>query len=627
MFSVVPLAFVTGYSVVQYERAIDNELTQRLYSNAREITNSLSDAKSAMSSRRAQYERDSNFVSALISGRADVLRGLGEDWLKSEQVSAMTFFDRNGRIMLSLSRETNGNIKSLSPNENQVLILSDDNKLKLKESQDYQFVEYSKPGKFSLILLSKVQQRGGKQIGYLQQNLDLDPVFLSKLKEKMKLELLILRSNGVVSTGTLRDFAFYKKETFEKFTKTLQAQYFELAIRSEPHGFMVYPVTWGKSDFFVGLGASKSQSRAVLSNVNNAFLIVVSAVIGLLIVTIWLTSKALVKPIWDLVNATMNLQSGQGHVEIPRTSDTELGLLTESFNRMSYSVAKTREELKSKITELESANQEIQQAQSQLLHNSKMVSLGQMIAGVAHELNNPIGFIFSNMQHLKEYSEKLIFYGDRVKNDPGQAEKISAELEIDYIKKDMPKLIASCQDGARRTRDIVLGLRNFSRLESAQIKEIDIHEAIDSTLNLLKGELKERVSIVRRFDKIPGVTCNASQINQVFMNLLTNAAQAIEKQGQIWITTRLVKSRNEIEQIEVSIQDSGKGIPPENLEKIFDPFFSTKEIGQGTGLGLSITFSIVQSHGGDIQVKSQAGTGTEFIVRLPVKPASQVGTS
>jgi len=288
---------------------------------------------------------------------------------------------------------------------------------------------------------------------------------------------------------------------------------------------------------------------------------------------------------------------------------------------MSRRISQARTDLKKKIFELEGANQELKDTQAKLVHSAKMISLGQLVAGVAHELNNPIGFISSNMTHLRDYSEKLVKLVETAESNPQALSALKAELEYDYIVKDMPKLIASCEDGARRTKDIVLGLRNFSRLEEAKLKEIDIHESLDTTLNLLAGEIKNRVQINKHYEPIPNVACYASQINQVLMNILSNALQAIEGSGHIWISTEALRGSNDkTGKVQISIQDSGKGMSPEVLEKIFDPFFTTKGVGQGTGLGLSISYGILQSHGGEIQVRSEIGVGTEFTIIIPVYP-------
>ncbi|RYZ80854.1 MAG: two-component sensor histidine kinase, partial [Proteobacteria bacterium] len=273
------------------------------------------------------------------------------------------------------------------------------------------------------------------------------------------------------------------------------------------------------------------------------------------------------------------------------------------------------------IFELEGANQELKDTQAKLVHSAKMISLGQLVAGVAHELNNPIGFIYSNMAHLRDYSEKLIKLVEVAEKSPMKLPQLKDDFEYDYIVKDMPKLITSCEDGARRTKDIVLGLRNFSRLEEAKLKEIDVHDALDTTLNLLAGETKNRVEIHKLYEPVPRISCYASQINQVFMNILSNALQAIDGTGQIWISTQAIRDPSDKHgKVQVSIQDSGKGMKADVLEKIFDPFFTTKGVGQGTGLGLSISYGIIQSHGGEITVRSEVGVGTEFMILIPVYP-------
>jgi two-component system NtrC family sensor kinase len=248
-----------------------------------------------------------------------------------------------------------------------------------------------------------------------------------------------------------------------------------------------------------------------------------------------------------------------------------------------------------------------------------------------------IGFIYSNMVHLKEYAERLIQLVNIAENKPSQLLSSKVEFEFDYIVKDLPKLIASCQDGARRTKDIVLGLRNFSRLEETKLQEVDIQLSLDTTLNLLQGELKNRIEVHRQYEPTPLIHCYASQINQVLMNILSNAVQAIDGQGNIWLSTMVLKEKkgakdssetsqspnkynSKIGWVQISIQDSGRGMPPETLEKIFDPFFTTKGVGQGTGLGLSISYGIIQNHGGEIQVRSQLNIGTEFIVIIPIYP-------
>ncbi len=618
IFSVVPLAFVTWYSVLKYEKAIDHELSQRLNGNGREVSVILNDFKTSMEQRRDRYIGDPSFVYHLSIGDTSALRSLASTWIKSDLSTSMSFFGRNGRMVASVYKDNKGEVRYFEGPAGKALYLSKTNLGKISKVPEHAFVEHGSDQKLSLVLFSKVTGNSGRLVGYIEQLIDLDKEFLDKLKERMKLEMIFLRSDGQVTVATHSDFLLYKKDFFKSKIEGKDLKFFELNLRGDPFGLIFYPMNWGSSDFYLVLGASKSEAKAVLKNVNYAFYTVVGTVIFLLIITILLTSNAFLKPLHELIDAISNVQLTDQPVEIPNKSDTEIGLLTDSFNQMTRNISRARNELKNKITELEKTNQELRDTQSRLVHSSKMVSLGQIVAGVAHELNNPIGFIYSNMSHLRDYSDRLMKLAEAAEIDPSQITRLKQELDLDYIKKDLPKLIASCEDGARRTRDIVLGLRNFSRLEDAKLQEIDLHEVLDSTLNLLAGEIKNRIQLHKHYGSLPRINCYASQINQVVMNILSNAAQAIEGSGNIWITTKEIEGHNGTRMAWVSVQDSGKGIKSEHVEKIFDPFFSTKGIGQGTGLGLSISYGIIQNHGGDILVKSQVGIGSEFLLTIPI---------
>jgi two-component system NtrC family sensor kinase len=615
IFSIVPLAFLTGYSVVKYEKAIDHELGQRLSGNAREISVILNDFQSNLILKRDKYLKDANFIYHLSTNDTTVVQGQIENWIRNDVSSSISVFNKDGKMLVSIFKDSAGEPRNYLPQPNSAIYLSDQNLEKLKKVKEQIFVDYTNNQRMSLVLFSKVFGSSGRLVGYIEQLINIDKNFLNSLKQRLKLELVFIRSNGQIVVGTHPDFYLFKKDFFNNYIQPDSDAFFDLNIRAVPFGFIMYPMRWGNTDFFLALGASKSDAKAVLKNVNYAFFTVVSATILLLIIIILITSNAVLKPLNDLVDAIEVVQSSDLPVEMPIKSDTEIGLLTESFNQMSRNIVNARTDLKKKIYELEKINKELLDTQSKLVHSSKMVSLGQLVAGVAHELNNPIGFIYSNMTHLKEYSGKLIDLIETAQKKPEELDKKIQDYDLAYIKNDLPKLINSCVDGAKRTRDIVLGLRNFSRLEDLKIKEVDIKECVENTLNLLTGEIKNRIVIHRDYADLPRIECFESQISQVFMNILSNAAQAIEGNGNIWIASKLVNKNK----ISISFQDSGKGMSPEVLEKIFDPFFSTKEVGKGTGLGLSITYGIIENHGGDIQVKSQEGIGTEFIITLPVK--------
>ncbi len=620
LFSVIPLAFVTVYSMMKYEKALDRELAQRLSGNAREINVIFSEYRANLQQKRDKYIRDPNLIYHLTVGDANTIRNIATQWLRSDFTSSLTFFSRDAKMVVSVFKDEKGEVRNFAP-AGQAVFLNNRYVEMFKKQKEVGSIEFSEQHKTSLLLISRVTNGAGKIVGYFEQIIDLDKGFMNRLKARMKLEVMFFKDNGQLMMASHPDFYLYKKDFFEPYFQAGRDPFFDLNIRAMPYGFLVAPLEWDPAKIYVALGASKSEAKEVLRNVNFAFASVVLIIIILLFITILVASNWVLKPLYELVEALQRFETSESSAEIPVKNDTEIGLLTASFNEMSRRINQARNELKKKIFELEGANQELKDTQAKLVHSAKMISLGQLVAGVAHELNNPIGFISSNMTHLRDYSEKLIKLVDTAETNPTALPAMKDELEYDYIVKDMPKLIASCEDGARRTKDIVLGLRNFSRLEEAKLKEIDIHESLDTTLNLLAGEIKNRVEIHKQYEPIPHVACYASQINQVLMNILSNALQAIEGPGHIWISTMALRgTADKNGKVQVSIQDSGKGMGPEVLEKIFDPFFTTKGVGQGTGLGLSISYGILQSHGGEIQVRSEIGVGTEFTVIIPVYP-------
>jgi two-component system NtrC family sensor kinase len=620
LFAIVPLAFLTGYSIVRYEKAIDKELARRLEGNAREMASMMQDFHTSLAARRDRVTSGSGFVYSLGTNQTDELSQDMANWLRSDMAAELSVFSRNGRLLFTQTKTATGEIRQLNPPAGSAIYISEENLKLMQANKDYSFIETNQRGRLSLILLSKILNSSGKIAGYTEQLIGVDREFLASIKSRLNVELILLRNNGSVVVSTHNDFYEYQKEFFTPFLEAKGATTFDMTVRSNPYEFILYPLQWGKTDFFIGIGASKGESRAILKGVNYAFYTVVGAVIVLLIVIILIISNSILRPLEDLVAAAQSLPYSDNLVEIPVKTDTEIGVLSESFNEMSRQILRIRSELKAKIAELEAANSEIKNAQTQLVHSSKMSSLGQLVAGVAHELNNPISFIYSNMTILKEYSEKLLELADAAEKDPETLGRLKQELDVDYIRQDLPKLVASCEDGARRVRDIVLGLRNFSRLEEAKLKEMNVHESLDNTLQLLSGEIKNRIEVVKNYGEIPPVLCYASQMNQVFMNILSNAAQAIRGPGHIWISTRTELTKDGQPGVAISIQDSGAGIEPKDLDKIYDPFFSTKGVGQGTGLGLSITYGIIQNHGGEIVVKSELQKGTEFTIVVPVRP-------
>jgi signal transduction histidine kinase len=269
---------------------------------------------------------------------------------------------------------------------------------------------------------------------------------------------------------------------------------------------------------------------------------------------------------------------------------------------------------------------ELREAQAQLVLQEKMSALGRLVAGIAHELNNPINFVYGNVDFLRQYMDDLLSIVDRVDRFPDLPANLRAELdqmkqaiEYDYLVQDSRKLIRSIRTGAERTAGIVRDLKNFSRTGGGDMQETDVIAGIETTLNLIAPLHRNRIEIRREYQPdLPKLVCNAGHIHQVFMNILTNAAQAIRGPGIIRIR---VATLDDPPRLQVAIGDTGEGIPKDALERITDPFFTTKEVGEGTGLGLWISDSIVNAHGGTLTCDSEVGVGSTFTVTLPLRAA------
>lgn len=278
--------------------------------------------------------------------------------------------------------------------------------------------------------------------------------------------------------------------------------------------------------------------------------------------------------------------------------------------------------------ELEEMLQELRRTQTQLIQTEKLSSLGQMLAGIAHEINNPVNFIFGNLTYIDNYVHdflKLVELYQATYPDPEQTIKdCLEEIDFEFVQDDLLKTLKSTRVGVERIVQIVLSLRNFSRQDQAEMKLSNIHEGIDSTLLILSHRLKQGIDIQRAYGELPPIECYQAQLNQVFMNILNNAIDALlenpeQPNKRIQIQTRMPTE----DQIEVSIQDNGPGIPADIKAKLFDPFFTTKPVGKGTGLGLSICQQIIKNHQGQISIVSEPGQGTEFVIQLAVQQSTE----
>jgi signal transduction histidine kinase len=318
------------------------------------------------------------------------------------------------------------------------------------------------------------------------------------------------------------------------------------------------------------------------------------------------------------------LASVANHVALAINNAESFRTIEELSRTLEEKVRVRTEQLRTANEELRGAYRDLQAAQMQLVQREKMASVGQLVAGVAHELNNPIGFVFSNVTTLDDFIRRLRAmldaYGE-AELSAGDRARIAArreELKIDYALKYLDAMIHGIREGAERTRKIVRDLRVFARTSDDPWQPVDLHEELDASLRLLNHLLKDRISVERAYRLADSVECVRSQIDQVFLNLLANAAQAIQGPGVIGIETR-----RDGPMAVVTIRDTGPGIAPDVLGRIFDPFFTTKPVGEGTGLGLSISYEIVKKHGGELRADSAPARGAVFTVRLPVSATTQ----
>jgi two-component system NtrC family sensor kinase len=349
--------------------------------------------------------------------------------------------------------------------------------------------------------------------------------------------------------------------------------------------------------------------------------------------------------VWFQRDITQTRRYQEEMIKIEKEKAETLRILHENEAAINRSLNKAKRELQEKNLELEKrtfeleaekkrlkeAYEKLNQMQAQLLQSEKLASLGQLSAGVAHEINNPISFIHSNLGTLSDYvgdiKTLLSKYSEletALQLNKGCVEllkmiqAVKEEMGLNSVLDDFDKIISESQEGTQRVRHIIQNLKDFSHLDKGKLELADINQGIESTLNIVWNELKYKAEVIKEYGTIPKIECFPQQLNQVFMNILVNAAQAIEAKGEIRIKTYQIG-----ESVVVEISDTGVGIPKENLMHIFEPFYTTKEVGKGTGLGLSVVYGIIQRHKGEIEVESKVDKGSTFRVVLPIRNSAE----
>lgn len=435
----------------------------------------------------------------------------------------------------------------------------------------------------------------------------------------------LIASISITQDGVQKPLYETKGEKMEEILKENMNQK-SLKKNKRQQDTNIYYISAPKGDKMITLGFYSEPIAKVYLDIlieNMSAMVVIFIFLGFFLAN--LIAGILIKPISILIQSLKQAKGDFSH-RLETTSYLEINRLIESYNNMAESLEKLyqsmEQQVKDRTSELEDAYSELKNTQAMMVHSEKMKSLGELVAGITHEINNPVNFIYGNLIHLNNYSKDLIAIIDKFSEYEGELspehkkliDEIKQEVDYDFLKSDLPDLIRSCQEGTERTKNIVLDLKNFSRLEEAVITTIDLPRELDTTLNILHNKFKNKITVHKEFeDNLPQVEGYGGQLNQVFMNILDNAAFAIQEKGDVWI-----RLKSQGDKVILEIEDNGIGMDEKTAKKVFDPFFTTKPVGQGTGLGMAISYKVIKNHHGEINISSELGKGTKFVITLPL---------
>ncbi len=482
-------------------------------------------------------------------------------------------------------------------------------------------------GKLSIVNQNLAMQDSGYSAVYFLSNPEQLSLAIATLNIAEPTELKQATSNKY-----LYNVALPRNKLFEKAIKARDRVVTErISIKSKKYTVAAKTVQnfRGEPTAILVRGTSETALNILLQKSLMLQLLIAALALLIDIGLAIILGRTIANPIKSLQKTTQHFTKGNLQTPVEVSSQDEIGELASSFNSMAEKLALREKTNKEQMQQLEETLEKLKQNQSYLIQTEKMSALGQMVAGVAHEINNPVSFVYGNINHAQEYIQDLLgllqLYQQEYPNPTAPITKEIEAIDLEFLQEDLPKMLNSMEIGAERISEIVNSLRNFSRIDEAEFKAVDIHEGIDNTLMILANKLKSNqqksgIEVIKEYQELPLVECYPNQLNQVFMNILSNGIDALEESGKEKLQIRILTCRTGEDSVRISISDNGSGINQEGIKNIFNPFFTTKPVGKGTGLGLSISHQIItEKHKGIIGCTSTLGEGTEFSIAIPIK--------
>ncbi|MGD1853799.1 MAG: ATP-binding protein [Leptolyngbyaceae cyanobacterium] len=565
----------------------------------------------------------------LLSIKEPIIKGvINQDRLQLQQIfsplksilnaHAIAIINQDHQLLLNTQSVANSGINSQIAEAKGLLI---------KDLESTALISSKNSEPPILIGTASINNEQGK-IGRILIGTPLGDEFLAQINQSIQEQIILISNEAVVASTFPPDTDAIERLEIPK-------NHSSITINNQKFFAHLIPLR-GWEDKRFGLVLLTSQQSLTQAKQTTWMMIMTMASVGAILTIIlgyWIAKKV-ARPIQDItLIAQQVVGESRFDLRAPANTQDDISILALSVNQLIEWVGQYTNELEiaaqtldirvqKRTHKLSKTLNELKATQTQLIQSEKMSSLGQMIAGIAHEINNPISFVKCNIDPLKEYFQDLL---DLIKTYEAEYPEPSAavlkkqeEIDFDFLLTDLDKLLGSMDVGAERVHEIVKSLRNFSRLDEATVKDVDIHEGLDSTLLILNHRLKHEVTVVKKYGELPLVRCFPAQLNQVFTNIIVNALDAMAEANCAHKKIKIITRMSRKDQVQIIISDRGPGIPRNIRKKIFDPFFTTKSVGTGTGLGLGICFRIIQQHQGNIRIRSKIGKGTEVVITLPI---------